>query len=43
MTGDLTVRDVTRQIVLDVEFTGAMVDPWGNLRSGIEAVHQKDG
>ena len=37
MTGDLTVRDVTRQVILDVEFSGATVDPWGNLRSGFDA------
>jgi polyisoprenoid-binding protein YceI len=37
MTGDLTVRDVTRPVLLDVEFSGATVDPWGNLRSGFEA------
>jgi polyisoprenoid-binding protein YceI len=37
MTGDLTVRDVTRQVLLDVEFSGATVDPWGNLRSGFDA------
>jgi len=37
MTGDLTVRDVTRQVLLGVEFSGATVDPWGNLRSGFDA------
>jgi polyisoprenoid-binding protein YceI len=37
MTGDLTVRDVTRQVLLDVEFSGATVDPWGNPRSGFDA------
>jgi polyisoprenoid-binding protein YceI len=37
MTGDLTVRDVTRQVLLDVEFSGATVDPWGNLRCGFNA------
>jgi polyisoprenoid-binding protein YceI len=37
MTGDLTVRDVTRQVLLDVEFSGATVDPWENLRSGFDA------
>jgi polyisoprenoid-binding protein YceI len=37
MTGDLTVRDVTRQVLLDVEFSGATVDPWGNLRVGFDA------
>lgn len=42
MTGDLTVRDVTRQVLLDVEFSGATVDPWGNLRSGFEATTRID-
>jgi polyisoprenoid-binding protein YceI len=42
MTGDLTVRDVTRQVLLDVEFSGATVDPWGNLRSGFEAATRID-
>jgi len=37
MTGDLTVRDVTRQVLLDVQFSGATVDPWNNLRSGFDA------
>jgi polyisoprenoid-binding protein YceI len=37
MTSDLTVREVTRPALLDVEFSGATVDPWGNLRSGFEA------
>ena len=37
MTGDLTVRDVTREVLLDVEFSGATVDPWRNLRSGFDA------
>ena len=35
--GDLTVRDVTRPVVLDVEYSGAVVDPWGNLRAGFLA------
>ena len=42
MTGDLTVRDVTRQVLLGVEFSGATVDPWGNLRSGFEASTRVD-
>ena len=37
LTGDLTVRDQTRPVVLDVEFTGAGGDPWGNDRIGFEA------
>jgi polyisoprenoid-binding protein YceI len=37
VTGDLTVRGVTRPVVLDVEFEGAAVDPWHNLRAGFLA------
>ncbi len=32
--GDLTIRDVTRPVVLDVEFLGAADDPWGGTRAG---------
>lgn len=37
LTGDLTIRDVTREVVLDVEFTGAQTDPWGNQKSAFTA------
>lgn len=33
--GDLTIRDVTRQVRLDAEFGGVIKDPWGNIRAGI--------
>lgn len=36
VTGDLTVKDVTKPVTLDVEFTGAAIDPWDNLRVGFE-------
>jgi len=36
LTGDLTVKDVTRPVEFDVEFTGAAVDPYGNHRVGFE-------
>jgi polyisoprenoid-binding protein YceI len=29
LVGELTVRDVTRQVTLDVEFDGVAVSPWG--------------
>jgi len=32
--GDLTVKDITRQIKLDVEFGGVMKDLWGNEKAG---------
>jgi polyisoprenoid-binding protein YceI len=34
--GDLTIRDVTKQVKLDVEFGGIVKDPWGNTRAGFE-------
>jgi len=37
LTGDLTIRDVTREVTLDVEQTGAGKDPWGNDRLGFSA------
>ena len=35
--GDLTIRDVTRPVTLDVEFCGVATDPWGNLRAAFLA------
>ena len=32
--GDLTIRDVTKNVKLDVEFGGVITDPWGNTRAG---------
>jgi polyisoprenoid-binding protein YceI len=32
--GDLTIRDTTREVVLDAEPTGRGMDPWGNERIG---------
>ena len=34
LTGDLTIRDVTRPITLDVQFEGRQTDPWGGERIG---------
>ncbi|MCB2220730.1 MAG: YceI family protein [Bacteroidetes bacterium] len=36
MTGNLTMRDITREVVLNVEYGGTMVDPWGNTKAGFE-------
>lgn len=35
--GDLTIRDVTREIVLDVTNEGSVRDPWGNSKIGFSA------
>lgn len=37
LVGDLTIRDVTREVVLDVEFDGATGDLWGNSRIAFTA------
>jgi polyisoprenoid-binding protein YceI len=34
LTGDLTIRDVTRPIALDIRFEGQQMDPWGGERIG---------
>jgi len=36
ITGDLTIRDVTRSVTIPFEFGGATVDPDGDLRAGFE-------
>jgi polyisoprenoid-binding protein YceI len=36
MTGNMTIRGITKQITLKVEFGGSMVDPWGNTKAGFE-------
>jgi polyisoprenoid-binding protein YceI len=42
VTGDLTVKDVTRPVTLDVEFEGAEADPWGGQRLGFSATAEID-
>jgi polyisoprenoid-binding protein YceI len=37
VTGNLTIRDVTREVVLDTELLGTGKDPWGNTRVAFEA------
>jgi polyisoprenoid-binding protein YceI len=37
LVGDLTIRDVTKELALDVEQTGSGKDPWGNERLGFSA------
>ena len=35
--GDLTIRDITKEVVLDVEFEGQVKDPYGLQRAGFTA------
>ncbi len=34
VTGDLTIKDVTKEITLDYEHSGSVVDPYGNTKVG---------
>ncbi len=36
LVGDLTMRDVTKEISLEVEFNGIAVDPYGQTKAGFE-------
>lgn len=42
LTGDLTIRGVTRPITLDVTFEGRTKDPWGGERIGFSATGKID-
>ena len=37
ITADVTIKDVTKPVTLDVEFNGVATDPWGNEKAGFEA------
>ena len=43
--GDLTIRDVTKEVALDVDFNGIAVDPYGQTKAGFEirgSINRKD-
>lgn len=43
--GDLTIRDITKPITLDVEFGGIVVDPYGQTKAGFTVsgkINRKD-
>lgn len=45
ITGDLTIKDVTKPVTLDVEFNGINKDPWGNEKAGFSLtgkINRKD-
>ncbi|MEV4130953.1 YceI family protein [Dactylosporangium sp. NPDC049742] len=42
LVGDLTIRDVTRQVELDVEFEGHAKSPWGQEVIGFSATTEID-
>lgn len=45
LTGDLTLRGVTKSVKFPVEFSGLMKDPWGNTKAGLNIsgkINRKD-
>ena len=42
ITGDLTIRDVTKPVTLRGAIDGPLLDPWGNRRAGIELAGEID-
>lgn len=37
VVGDLTIRGVTREVILEARFEGTGTDPWGGTRAGFSA------
>lgn len=45
LVGDLTIRDIVKEIELDVDFNGIAVDPYGQTKAGFEisgTINRKD-
>jgi len=45
VTGDLTIRGITRRVTIPVQFLGAARDPWGNDKAGFAlttTINRKD-
>ncbi len=45
VTGDLTIKDVTKPVTVDFELNGPVLDPWGMTRIGLDGstvINRKD-
>ena len=45
LIGDLSIRDISREVVLEAEFNGVAVDPYGQTKAGFEIkgeINRKD-
>lgn len=43
--GDLTIKDITKNVSLETEYSGLMKDPWGNTKAGLSIsgkINRKD-
>ena len=37
LTGNLTIRNITKEVSLQVSFGGTMTDPWGQQKAGLKS------
>jgi len=37
IVGDLTIKDITKEVTFNCEYYGTITDPWGNLKSAFSA------
>lgn len=37
VVGDLTIKNVTKEVTLDGKYTGSVKDTWGNIRAAVQA------
>lgn len=45
LIGDLTIKNITKEVSLDVDFNGVAVDPYGQTKAGFDisgAINRKD-
>ena len=45
LSGELTIKGISKRITLDVEYGGLMKDPWGNVKAGFSVsgkINRKD-
>lgn len=45
LTGNITIKDVTKPVTLKVNYGGTMTDPWGQVKAGFEIngkINRKD-
>jgi polyisoprenoid-binding protein YceI len=45
VSGDLTIKDVTKNVTFETEYSGLMKDPWGNTKIGLSIngkINRKD-
>jgi len=42
LVGNLTIKEVTKEVTLDVKYNGTINDPWGNTRAGFKVSGEVD-